>query len=132
MNPRVRQFLAAAFLLAVVTILPYAQTRAFALLQYDDDKYISDNAVVCQGLSCPGIGWAFQSAGFEATWHPLTWISLMTDVSLFGVNPGAMHVVNALFHVAGAIVLLTLLFQEFPRFWGRLPHKWLESCEIAI
>ena len=64
--------------------------------------------MVQNGISLKGIIWAFTT--FEFTnWHPLTWISYMLDDQLFGLNPGAQHAINVVFH-AGAIVLLFLAF----------------------
>ncbi|MEP5566887.1 MAG: hypothetical protein ABJN62_03550 [Halioglobus sp.] len=53
-----------------------------------------------------GVHWAFGSFRMY-NWHPLTWISYMIDVSLFGVNPGAAHIHNMLLH---ALVSLLVYF----------------------
>ena len=42
-------------------------------------------------------------------WDPLTWISLMTDVTLFGVNPGMMHLHSMALHGLNALLLYALL-----------------------
>ena len=105
-----RRFLIAALLLAAATIAPYLQTRHHAFILYDDDGYVTANADVRHGLSAHGVAWAFDPGGHFANWHPLTWLSLMTDVSLFGPNPGPMHLVNALLHAGAAVALLALLF----------------------
>jgi hypothetical protein len=63
--------------------------------------------MVTAGLTARGVAKAF---AFEAgNWHPLTWLSHMTDVELFGMNPGAHHVVSAGFHIANAILLMLAL-----------------------
>ena len=71
------------------------------LSHYDDKDYVSDNSIVQKGLTWPGIEWAF-TTGYASNWHPLTWLSHMTDCELFGLNPGAHHFVNVLFHAANA------------------------------
>lgn len=123
-----RGWLGAAVVLAGVTVLPYLQTAGFALLYYDDNAYVFENAVVRQGLSWGGVAWAFQSFGYQANWHPLTWLSLMTDVSLFGVQAGALHLVNVLLHAAGALVLLALLY----RLTGSLTAALLAAAFWAV
>jgi tetratricopeptide (TPR) repeat protein len=103
-----RRLLPAALLLFAVVCLPYLQTMGFDFVLYDDGEYVFANPVVRHGLSWHSLGWAFTSR-VVANWHPLTSVSLMADVSLFGVSPGAMHAVNALFHAAAAVVLLLVL-----------------------
>ena len=57
-----------------------------------------------------GIQWAFTT--FEsANWHPLTWLSLMLDCQLFGVNAAGTHLINAIFHVANTVLLFVLMLQ---------------------
>ena len=87
----------------------YVQTRHFEFINYDDDYYVS-NAVVTNGLTAATVQWAFTGAT-EATgnWNPLTMLSLMTDVSLFGVQPGAMHLHNAVVHALNAVLVFWLL-----------------------
>ena len=43
----------------------------------------AENPHVQGGLTWAGVKWAFQLYGGDY-WHPLTWLSLMLDVSLFG------------------------------------------------
>src|SRR5204863_1294540 len=43
--------------------------------------------------------------------HPLTWLSHMLDVQLFGLNAGGHHATNVFFHVLSTLVLFWLLIQ---------------------
>jgi tetratricopeptide (TPR) repeat protein len=56
------------------------------------------------------VAWAF-TTGHAANWHPLTWLSHMLDVSLFGVNPAPHHLVNVLIHLANVLLLFLLLYR---------------------
>jgi tetratricopeptide (TPR) repeat protein len=96
------------FALAAVTLLVYSPMLRHGFVNYDDPDYITGNAQVKAGLTWPGIVWAFQS-GHAANWHPLTWISHMTDCQLFGVNPAGHHLTNLLFHIADTLLLFLLL-----------------------
>src|SRR5262249_23105324 len=53
----------------------------------------------------------------SGNWHPLTWISHMVDVSLFGVKPGPHHLTNAVFHAANTVLLFLLLKAMTGAFW---------------
>jgi tetratricopeptide (TPR) repeat protein len=99
---------AAAFALAVVTLLIYLPVLHNGFVNYDDPDYITNNPHVQAGLTWPGIVWAFRSTE-ASNWHPLTWISHMADCQLFGMNPAGHHLVNVLFHTANTVLLFLLL-----------------------
>ncbi|MGA2070470.1 MAG: tetratricopeptide repeat protein [Sedimentisphaerales bacterium] len=103
-------------LLAVVTFAVYLPVRNYEFLHYDDDVYVTDNTAVKSGLSWQGIEWAF-TTGHGSNWHPLTWLSLMLNCQLFGVESGPMHVVNVLFHVANTILLFLVLARMTKGVW---------------
>jgi tetratricopeptide (TPR) repeat protein len=94
--------------LVISVFLVYAPVSGFDYVSYDDPTYIVENPMVSRGLSLPGVAWALTGVR-GSNWHPLTWLSLMLDVSLFGVRPGASHVVNAVLHAANAVLLFLLL-----------------------
>jgi len=98
-----------SILLFLAACGPYLQTARFDFLNLDDDRYITANPAVKEGFSLKGVLWAFGTF-HTGNWHPLTWISHMTDVSLFGMNPGYHHLVNTLFHGANTVLLFLLLF----------------------
>src|SRR5580658_5881590 len=100
--------------LAVSGLLVYAQTFHFGFVLYDDDKYVYENPMLKAGLSGAGIAWALTTFA-SANWHPFTWISYLLDAQLFGINAGAFHAVNVIFHLASAI----LLFLALVRMTGR-------------
>lgn len=94
--------------LIVITLGVYLQVGGHGFLNYDDPDYITDNAHVTTGLSARNVGWAL-TAVEAANWHPLTWVSHMTDVQLFGLNPGAHHLTSLFFHIVATIVLFLFL-----------------------
>lgn len=106
----------ACLLLAFATFAIYWPVRHYGFVNYDDDDYVSNNPVVRAGLTWPGFVWAFDDQ-HDCNWHPLTWLSHMTDCQLFGVNPGAMHLENVLLHCANAVLLLLLLNSMTQAFW---------------
>ena len=85
-------------------------------LNFDDNEYVTENAIVCEGLTWHGAQWAFMTGHF-ASWLPLTWLSHMTDVQCFGLNAGAHHGVNLTLHTLNVLLLLGLLYRLTDRFW---------------
>ena len=97
-----------ALVLAAVTVALYARTGGHGFVGIDDDSYVLQNEHVTEGLTAEGIGWAFTRA-HSSNWHPLTWMSHMLDVELFGVAAGPAHLVSATLHALGAALLFLAL-----------------------
>jgi tetratricopeptide (TPR) repeat protein len=95
--------------LVAITVLVFAPIRHHPFFSFDDPGYVRDNPRVKDGLTWEAVKWAMTS-GYFANWHPLTWISHMLDIQLFGLNPGPQHVVNLLFHVADVVLLFAVFF----------------------
>jgi protein O-mannosyl-transferase len=105
-----------ALLLVVLAVLPYAQTFDHDFIDYDDTAFVTDNPEVRAGLSWQGIQWAITT--FQAgNWLPLTWMSHMLDVSLFGMEPGWHHLVNVLLHACSTALLFLALFRMTGAVW---------------
>lgn len=96
--------------LAAVAVFIYAPVCQYGFLSYDDPAYVSKNPQVLRGLTWQGVRWAF-TTGQASNWHPVTWLSHMLDVSLFGMNAGRHHCVNLLLHIANAMLLFGLLWR---------------------
>jgi len=108
-----------ALLLAALTLLVYAQTWRHGFVIIDDGTYVYNNPWVRQGLTIEGVSWAFTT--FHASnWHPLTWLSHMLDVELFGLNAGGHHLVGALLHASSAALLLIFLQRATGSTWRSL------------
>lgn len=114
--PAARLLWMAALALVMGCLLIYFQTGGHDFINYDDPNYVITNRNVNSGLSIENVKWAFSSFAFYY-WHPLTWISLMTDVQLFGPRPGPMHLVNMALHAANAALLLIALWLLTGALW---------------
>jgi len=97
-----------AAILVLVTVTVYLPVGSFAFLAYDDDQYVTGNQMVLKGLTQEGAAWALRSRT-AANWHPLTWLSHMADVTLFGARPGPHHFVSLALHAAAGALLFLLL-----------------------
>src|SRR5271170_6061518 len=62
--------------LIALNLIVHASVRHHGFVNYDDDDYVTANAVVQHGLTWDGVSWAF-TTGHAANWHPLTWLSHM-------------------------------------------------------
>jgi tetratricopeptide (TPR) repeat protein len=112
------------FLLALLVLSVYWQVGGYSFINYDDNIYVYENSVVKKGLSQHGIAWAFTTF-HAANWHPITWISHMADVSIFGLEAGWHHRVNVLFHIWNTVIL----FLVFMRMTGAL---WQSAFVAAL
>lgn len=77
---------------------------------YDDNIYVTANPQVLEGLHLKNVYWAFTTLA-NANWHPVTMLSHMLDVQLFGVDPRWHHFTNLLFHSAATALLFLLLMR---------------------
>ncbi len=103
-------------LLAIAIIVVYWQVINFDFINFDDHLYITENHIIIQGITLTGIRWAFTSM-YAANWHPLTWISHMLDVQLFGMNPGMHHLTNVIFHTLNTLLLFFVLQKMTGALW---------------
>jgi tetratricopeptide (TPR) repeat protein len=109
--------LIAGLLLVIVTLIVFSPAARHGFINYDDDRYVTDNPQVRAGLQWSTISWAFTT--FEqANWHPLTWLSHALDCQLFHLNPTGHHVTSLLLHSLN-VVLLFLILQWFTGYTGR-------------
>ncbi len=92
-----------------ITLALFLQTVHFDFVNLDDVGYVPGNPHMAGGLTFGNIGWSLLSISYAACWMPLTWLSYMTDVSLFGGSPGALHAVNIVYHACNAALLFLLL-----------------------
>src|ERR1051326_2925699 len=95
-------------LLVLITAFAYAPVRHYGFVNYDDPQYVALNPNVTAGLTWRGLEWAF-TAGYQSNWHPLTWLSHMMDVQLFGANAGGHHLTNVVLHTANTLLLFWFL-----------------------
>lgn len=100
--------------LVLATFVVYSPTLSHPFCDLDDPAYVTENPHVQGGLTLDNVGWAFTS--FHASnWHPLTWISLQLDASLYtGQRAAGFHRTNVLLHALNA----WLLFHVFAHMTG--------------
>ena len=105
-------------LLFLLVLAVFGRTLGFDFINYDDPIYVYENEVVKQGWGGEGVRWAAVSVGETNLWHPVTWLSHMLDVEVFGVGrPGGHHAVNLLWHGIGALGLSLLLRRLTGNMW---------------
>lgn len=109
--------LAACLLLVVLTLGIYWSVTGHDFVDYDDGDYVKGNSQVQAGLSAAGVQWAF-TTGHASNWHPLTWLSHMLDVSLFGPKAGGHHLTSLIIHCANSVLVFLLLRALTGASWG--------------
>jgi protein O-mannosyl-transferase len=117
--------LALAIVAAVAIV--FAPVARHGFVNFDDPQYVSENPFISDGLTLRGISWAF-TTGYAGNWHPLTWISHMLDVQVFGLSAGAHHVMNVVLHTASALLLFLLLY----RMTSAIGRSWFVAALFAV
>ncbi len=112
-------------LILVISIYAvYGGVSSHQFLSFDDNVYVTENPRVRSGLTLSGLKWAFTTTHYSY-WHPLTWVSHMLDVHWFGIDPGAHHTVNLVWHLINSLFLFFVL----RRMTGCL---WRSGCVAAL
>jgi tetratricopeptide (TPR) repeat protein len=114
--PSSRRDWLAAGALAAITFAVFFPALSAGFVDYDDPLYVSNNPDVKAGLSAAGIRWAFTTY-HAANWHPLTWLSLQLDATLWGNDPRGFHLTSVLLHAANAALLFLTLRSLTGAFW---------------
>jgi protein O-mannosyl-transferase len=112
-----RKELAIAVVLVATTAAACSTVAGNGFIRYDDPAYITANRPVLQGLSWSGVEWAMGQF-HSGNWHPLTWMSHMLDVELFGKWAGGHHLVSLALHVCNVLLLFGLLSRTAKRLWA--------------
>ncbi len=116
--------LVAVVLLVVSILVVYAQTGEYEFTKWDDTEYVSENQQIQTGLNFTNLKWAMTTT-HAANWHPLTWISHMIDIQLFGLDAGNHHYSSVLIHMLNTI-LLFFIFNSI------INSRWVSVFVVAI
>jgi protein O-mannosyl-transferase len=108
--------------LVLMTVAAYWPMGHNGFVNFDDQTYVTGNRHVGEGLSWQGVKWAFTEF-HTCNWHPLTWMSHMLDVQLFGMHAKWHHLVSLAFHILNTLLLFGFL--------GRVTRKVWASAFVA-
>jgi tetratricopeptide (TPR) repeat protein len=97
-----------AVLLIALTFIVFVQVTTHSFLNFDDGQFLTENQHVLHG----DISWALTSA--EISWLPLTWLSHMLDMTIWGQRAG-MHLLTSVFLHAISTLLLFLAMRQLTR-----------------
>ena len=107
MSPFLRRWAWPALLLLFVLAI-YGQVLDHQFTAWDDHGYVDRNPYVLRGLEWTTFHWAFTS-GSHSNYHPLTWLSHMLDIELFGLWAGGHVFTNLLLHGLNVFLLWRLI-----------------------
>jgi tetratricopeptide (TPR) repeat protein len=110
------QVLFISAVLVLLILAAFEPLRHNDFINYDNETYLFDNPHVRSGFTQESIIWAF-TTGYAANWHPLTWLSHILDIELFGLNPLAHHFHNLLLHTISVVLLFWLLYKMTGSVW---------------
>ena len=116
---KIRPEILICLFLVIATLAVYWQVRNYEFVGFDDDVFIIQNAKVQNGLTLDSIDWAFRFDNMTY-WHPLTWLSYMLDIQLYGMNPGGHHMTNVLLHIVNAMLLFIVFNKMTGALWKSL------------
>lgn len=122
-----KQKLIIYFVLAIVTFAVFGQVYSYDFINVDDNVYVTENSHVKSGITPANVAWAFGTTDAEF-WHPLTWLSLMFDYYLYGLNAGGYHMTNLILHILSTL----LLFWLFSRMTGEIGLSAFVAALFAL
>jgi len=111
--------LALIAILLLGVMITYLPIFGQQLTTWDDAVYVSTNPNVTSGVTGKGIVWAFTTF-HQANYHPLTWLSLMTDAQVFGNRPWGYKLTNLILHLASTALVIAIFWKGTGRYWPSL------------
>jgi tetratricopeptide (TPR) repeat protein len=100
----VRRVWLVCLLLAAAVAAAFGRSLGHGFVGYDDPDFLGRSPRVAEGLTRAGAAWA-ATAVVAANWHPLTLLSHMLDVELFGMRAAGHHATNLALHALNACLI---------------------------
>lgn len=94
--------------LLIVTFAVYGRIVGHDFIVLDDIDNIKNNLHLQEGFTLEALRWAFTTT-HSGNWHPITWLSHILDMQLYGLKPGGHHLTNLLLHTANTLLLFRFL-----------------------
>ncbi|MCE5212579.1 MAG: tetratricopeptide repeat protein [Deltaproteobacteria bacterium] len=111
-----KQKLIVYIFLILATLAVYGQVHQFDFVNIDDGVYVTLNSRVQSGMTPENLFWSFFTT-YAEFWHPLTWLSLMFDYELYGLNAGGYHMTNLILHILSTLLLFRLFHRMTEALW---------------
>ena len=105
--------------LVITALAVYWPVLNHEFVNYDDDKYVTENPHLRRGITYDSVIWAFTTPHYHM-WHPLTSLTHLLDYQLFGLNPTWHHLTSLLFHIASTLLLFGILKRMTAAVWPSL------------
>ena len=94
--------------LCALSFAAYLPILGADFVDHDDYPYVVEEPHVRQGLTWDGVVYLTLHRT-HSNWHPVTTVSHMLDVELFGMDPAGHHLTSVLLHLlCGAVISLGL------------------------
>lgn len=114
-------------ILAALNAIVFCQATSFEFVDWDDIGQVMNRVNQFDGISAESLSWSFSNhVGGWMT--PLSWISLLIDRQLFGMNAGGYHLTNMLLHM----LTTWCLFAALSRLTKSVDRSFLVACLFAI
>lgn len=96
--------------LVVMTFSAFWGIKDAKFLDMDDHVYVYENENIKKGITAETVKWAFTtlSLGF---YFPVTILSHLLDVELYGLNSGAHHITSLIIHIISVCLCFIFLFK---------------------
>jgi tetratricopeptide (TPR) repeat protein len=102
--------------LVIAIWISYSPILGYGFINFDDREYITENPHIKNGLTLESIAWAFKAI-YSWNWHPITWLSHILDVEIYGLYPRGHHKTNLILHIANSLLLFGVLFRMTGALW---------------
>jgi Flp pilus assembly protein TadD len=112
-----RKKLVVCVALVLVTLAVYWQVNHYDFVNLDDDRYVTGNTQVAAGMTPDTVRWALVTMDVDGMWHPLVWLSFLSDYHLFGLHAGGYHLTNLIFHILSSVLLFWLFHRMTKNIW---------------
>ncbi len=122
-----RDFLVCAALVATSLLILWPLFHG-EFINLDDNHFVVENWRLREGLTAESVKWAFSAHLFYSTptaeyFQPITLLSRLLDVTLFGFDPRGHHASSIAIHLASVVLLYFTI--------SRLTRRWVLAAFVA-
>ena len=100
-------------------VLIYYPMLNYGFVDFDTPAYVFENDRVLGGFSAANIRWAFDSFHLS-NYHPLTWISHMLDVTMYGEFVTGHRLTNLILHMLNGYLCYAIMMAAVGSRWPAL------------